>query len=215
MMRSAAFKTVALVILLPFVAVGCAGMSPTLKGGAIGAGVGAATGAAAGAILGEPGKGAAVGGIVGAIGGLLLGEMYSQAQKQEVQTNIPRPPSESYSTTLPSPSPKTSNEPLLIVNSASKSSDKELTRIAMVLMGDILTSNGIKFEEYTVSSAAKYPNASVVSLVDVSYLTQTNSNPQDRYRVALKLSRSDIEPQYFFGDGPNVATALSKALLGK
>lgn len=214
-MKSTALKIIAFAILLPFVAVGCADISPTLKGGAIGAGAGAATGAVAGAILGEPGKGAGVGAVVGGAVGLILGEFYSQSQKQQAEANQPKPPSDSYSTTLPSPSAKTQNEPLLLLDLTSMNTDEALVVKSMSLMKGLLADRGIKSEEYNISSSVKYPNASIVSLEEVFHLPGTDNSPQGRYGVALKLNRPGVKSQVFYGFGPNLAVALSQALFGK
>jgi osmotically inducible lipoprotein OsmB len=62
-------KTVALILVVSFLAVGCTGMSYTAQRTLSGGAMGAAGGAAIGAIAGNPAMGAAIGGGAGAVGG--------------------------------------------------------------------------------------------------------------------------------------------------
>lgn len=209
-MTNRSFKSLAVIFAIPIVFAGCADMSPTLKGGAIGAGVGAATGAAAGAILGEPGKGAGVGAVVGGLAGLALGEMYSQQKQAEANTK--KPSSEAYSTTLPSPSPKTSNDPILLKNEfadkARDNGDLALAERSMSLMKQLLGSRGIKYQEYSATSVAKYPKSPVITLVSVEEW-DSQTMPETKYSVTLKLDKGG-DPIYFYGY--NGRSSLEKAV---
>ncbi|MBM4286939.1 MAG: hypothetical protein FJ135_02105 [Deltaproteobacteria bacterium] len=62
-------KTVALILVVSFLAMGCSGMSYTTQRTLSGGAIGAASGAAIGAIAGNPGMGAAIGGGAGVLGG--------------------------------------------------------------------------------------------------------------------------------------------------
>jgi outer membrane lipoprotein SlyB len=71
-----------LLLIVPFVATGCAGMNNTERGALGGGVVGTAAGTAIGAATGRPLLGAALGGAVGTAGGALIG---NGADKQEAR----------------------------------------------------------------------------------------------------------------------------------
>jgi len=215
-MKARSFKSFVVILAVSVILAGCAEMSPTLKGGLVGAGVCGAAGAAAGAIAGEPGKGAAIGAVGCGIIGLALGEMYSQAEKRQAEASVPRPPSESYSTTLKAPSVQASNEPILLKNEfaekARNNADLALAERSMSLMKQLLESRAIKSQEYGAVSVAKYPKSPVVTLVSVEEWDSQTMN-ETKYRVTLKLDKGG-DPIYFYGYNgrSSLEKALSKAL---